>query len=168
MPFDEEEQDQDLSPKKGLRKVSSQKSIFDDLPKKPTQKDLDRNVKIIQERSNSYKQRAAVYSAQFKKMMNDKTLKQNRNVFVAELESELLANMIKLSVDVNVDTSEQEGMGSLMWVILLLKTCFSQRDRINDLEYKVAQLENKTDPAVLEPFIKKEIRAMLDNPKNSE
>ena len=163
MPFDEENQDQDLSIKKGLKQVSSQKSIFDGMPKKPSQEDLDNHVKNTQNRSRSYKQRAADYSAQFKKIMNDKTLSQNRSIFVTEMETELLGNMIKLAVDVNADVDEQEGMGSLMWIILLLKTCLLQRDKINNLEYAVFQLEKKIDPALL----KKEIIEALDKSKDS-
>jgi hypothetical protein len=168
MPFDEEEDDLEPVSNKGLRKVSSQKSIFDSTPKKQTKQEFDQKIKTIQERSSGYKQRAAEFSAQFKKAMLDKTLLQNKNVFAQEMESELLSNMIKLAVEVNVDPNEQEGMGSLMWVILLLKTCLMQREKINSLEYQVAQLEKKADPIVLQEVVKKEIAKALDKSKNSE
>jgi len=168
MPFDEEDNDFEPVSNKGLKKVSSQKSIFDAAPKKQTQQEFERKVKDVQERSSGYKQKAAEFSAQFKKSMLDKTLHQNKNVFTQEMESELLANMIKLAVEVNTDPNEQEGMGSLMWVILLLKTCLMQREKINSLEYQVSQLEKKTDPIVLQEVIKKEIAQALDKPKNSE
>jgi hypothetical protein len=69
--------------------------------------------------------------------------------------------MIKLAVEINTDPNEQEGMGSLMWIVLLLKTCVSQRDRINKLEYSVSQLEKK-----LESY--QENKKGLDTPQNRE
>jgi hypothetical protein len=152
----------------GLKKVSSQKSIFDTLPKKPTQDDLDRKVNQIQERNSSNKTRAADLASQFNHALADKTLKQNKNVFAKEMERELLTKMLQLAVDINGDDSEQEGMGTLSWVALLLRTCFSQRDKINQLEFTVSQLERKLEPTTLATFISKEIKANLDKKKDSE
>jgi hypothetical protein len=145
MPFDEEDdvEQKSIQNKTGLNKVSSQKSIFDNIPKKPSSEDFDEKVKQVNEQNSLYKQRAAEYSIQFKKTIADKTLQQNRNVFSNELEQEIVSKMIRLAADINEDPNEQEGMGSLMWVALLMKTCLYQRDRINDLEYSVSQLKKK-------------------------
>jgi hypothetical protein len=147
MPFDEEDNDQPSvqSQKLGLKKVSTQKSIFDSVPKKPTQGDLDVTVKKIQERASTYKAKAAELALQFNKAMADKTLSQNRNMFQQEIEKELLKQMVELAVDINNDPNEKEGMGSLSWITLLLRTAFSQRDKINGLEYRLSQLEKKFD-----------------------
>jgi hypothetical protein len=169
MPFDEE--DDDLPPaqsqKVGLKKVSSQKSIFDSMPKKPSPEDFERKVNKIQEHSSSYKVRAAKLSSQFSQIMSDKTLKSNKNIFSVELEKEVLTEMIQLAMDINNDTHEQEGMGSLSWITLLIKTCFSQRDRMNQLEYQLSTLENKYNPSVFSEFILKEINSALDKKKDS-
>lgn len=144
MPFDEEN-DEDLqsikSQKTGLKKVSSQNSIFDNLPKKPTQKEFEEKVKDHQEKSNSYKFRAAELASQFNKAMADKTLAVNRNPFQKNVEKEILTKMIQLAIDINNDPSEDDGMGSLSWITLLLKTCFSQRDKINSLEHSIYKVE---------------------------
>lgn len=141
MPFDEDEEI--IEPKVGLKKVSAQKSIFDSMQKKPSQEDLDRKVKQISEKSNSYKIRAAELVKEFNKCMADKTLSSNRNIFSRELETELLSKMIKLADEINSDIIEKDGMGSLSLITILLKTCFSQRDRINSLEYAIFQIEKK-------------------------
>ena len=167
MPFDEENLEQILN-KKNLKKVSSQKSIFDNSFKKPTQDEFDIKVKDIQDRALGYKQKAAEYSANFKKIVNDKTLQENRSVFATEFESELLGGMVNLAIQINTDPNEQEGMGSLMWAILLLKTCLSQRDRINKLEYTILQLEKKIDPVTFKDVLTKEISKALDNYQKSE
>lgn len=144
MPFDEEEEN--LQPtiaaqKVSLKKVSTQKSIFDSAAKKPSQEDFENKVHKINEQSFSYKSKAAELVSQFIQTMNDKTLKENKTIFAKEVEKELLANMIKLAVEINNDQNEKEGMGSLSWITLLFKTALSQRDRINKLEYSLSQLE---------------------------
>lgn len=170
MPFDEEDNDQPSikSQRVGLKKVSSQKSIFDSMPKKPTQEDLEKKVKKIQEKDSAYKLKAAELVMQFKKAMEDKTLPTNKSIFSQELEKEILSNMVQLAIDINNDPNEHEGMGSLSWITLLLRNCFSQRDKINKLEYMISQLEIKADPATLSELITKEINRVLDNKKNSE
>lgn len=150
MPFDEEEDAQELAPKVGLKNVSSQKSIFDAIPKKPTQDDLTKRVNQVQERASVYKTRAADLSSKFIQIMNDKTLKQNKNIFAKEMERELLTQMAQLAIDINNDQNEKEGMGSLSWIVLLLKTCFSQRDKINQLEFNLSQLDKKLDSLTLD------------------
>jgi len=167
MPFDEEEESVPQKPKIGLKNVSSQKSIFDSIPKKPSQEDFDKKVKEVQEKSNGYKQRAADLAINFKKLMEDKTLLQNKNIFATELERELLSKMIQLAVEINNDPNEQEGMGSLGWITLLFKTFFAQRDKINYLEYRLFQLEKKLEPANLSSLIEKELDA-IDKKKKRE
>jgi hypothetical protein len=154
MPFDEEEETEQTTQKVSLKKVSSQKSIFDSMPKKPTPEEFDQKVKNVQERASHYKAKAADLALQFNKAMADKTLPQNKNMFQQEMEKDLLKQMVQLAIDINNDTREQEGMGSLSWITLLLKTCFAQRDKINRLEYAVSQLQKNAES--------------LDKPKKSE
>jgi len=155
MPFDEEDSDQpEQSKKVTLKNVSSQKSIFESMPKKQTPEEFEQKVRKVQERTSHYKAKAADLATQFNKAMSDKTLSQNKNMFQQDMEKDLLRQMIELAVEINNDGREQEGMGSLSWITLLLKTCFSQRDKINRLEYAVSQLEKKT--------------AALDTSKKSE
>ncbi len=185
MPFDEEsdkEQPSLKSQKVGLKNVSSQKSIFESMPKKPLPEEFEQKVKQVQERANGYKMKAADLASQFNKAMADKTLPQNKNMFQYEIEKELMQKMVQLAIDINNDPVEDEGMGSLTWITQLLKTCFSQRDRINKLEYAITLLDKKFDPNVmidglivdkkaaekLSAIISKEITKVLDNKKTSE
>lgn len=170
MPFDEEDNDQQSiqSQKVGLKKVSSQKSIFDSIPKKPTQQDLDQHVQKTQERMSSYKSKTAELAIAFNKTMSDKTLSSNKNMFQKEMEIDLLKNMIKLAQEINGDVREREGEGSLSWITLLLRTCFSQRDKINSLQYSLEALEKKLDPSYLNDLVSKEIARALDKTNKSE
>jgi hypothetical protein len=146
MPFDEEDDDSLLvESNKGLKKVSNQKSIFDSLPKKPTQADLDSKVKKIEEKEIGYKQRATDLALEFKKMLDDKTLPENKNIFAKDMERDVLGKLIQLAIDINNDPVEKEGMGSLSCITLLFKACLSQRDRINKLEYSLSEINKVLD-----------------------
>ena len=166
MPFEQDDDDNQISKNTGLKNVSTQKSIFENLKKKPTQQDFENQVKTNQQQIATYKQRAADLAIQFKKIVEDKTLPQNKNVFSLELEREVLSNMIQLAVEINNDPNEQEGMGSLSWIILLFKTILSQRDRISNLEYSIHQIEKKTDINVLLPQIIKQMQPLDKSNKN--
>lgn len=148
-PFGEDDDDsneQTPSPKALVKNVSSQQSMFSKpLPHKHEQEKFEEDVKQAVDRSMSYKQRAAELASQFKKMMQDKTLPQNKNVFAQDSEREVLTKMVQLAVDINNDPNEQEGMGSLTWITLLFTTCLSQRDRVNRLEYAMTLLDKKID-----------------------
>jgi hypothetical protein len=142
MPFDEDDVvgDKDLST--SLKQVSTQPSMFNSKFKKSKPEEFNEKVLKHQEDHNNYKLQAAQLACQFNKLLSNKTLKQNKNLFSKELEIELLTNMIQLAIEVNNDPNEQEGMGSLSWITLLLKTALSQRDRLNELEFELHQLKN--------------------------
>ena len=57
------------------------------------------------------------------------------------MEKEVILNIIQLASEVNNDANESEGIGSLSWIAQLFKTVLYQRDRINNLEYALTQLE---------------------------
>lgn len=144
MPFDEDEtKPSKQSQKIGIKTVSSQKSLFDSQPKKTTPQEFEQRVQEVHEKMSNYKVRASELVVQFNKAMLDKTLPQNRNMFQQEVELDLLRNMVKLAQEINNDTGENEGEGSLSWITILIKNCFTQRDRINKLEYMILQIERK-------------------------
>lgn len=161
MPFDEEDDSEKVS-KKGIKNASSQKSIFDGLPKKVSQESFEKEVRKYQEKESSYKNKAADLSSQFFKILSDKTLRKNKNIFEQEMEKELLSKMIQLAAEINSDPIEAEGIGSLTWIAQLFKVVLIQRDKINQLEFTVSQLEKMLEPGVLTVLISKEIKNHID------
>ncbi len=142
-PFDEENNDQPSaqSQKVGLKKVSSQKSIFDNISKKPSSEEFEKKVQQAQEISSGHKATAMALSQQFKKLISDKTLPQNKSIFAREAEKEVLGNMLRFAAEVNNDDNMGESEGSVGLIAILLHTCITQRDRLNQLEYFVSRLE---------------------------
>lgn len=167
MPFDDENEN-DVLPKKGLRQVSSQKSILD--VKKdvaPTEEKFNELVRERIDKSNDYKSRAGELAIQYKKLLSDKTLQQNKSSLHADIEKEILTKMINLAIEINADEGEQEGMGSLGWIAILLKSQFYFRDKINELEYQLAL--NKKEMAELKKEVGevKKMSAVDDSTKSA-
>lgn len=155
----------EYTPKGGVK--SQGQSMFDH-KRKPTPQEFEHRVQQSQEKLSGYKKRAAELFVQFQKTVSDKTLPQNRNIFNAEAEKEMLQNMLQLAGEINNDPNEQEGMGSLTWITLLLKTCLAQRDRMNELEYALSMLQKKYESNAMTDYINKEIAKALDKKKGSE
>jgi hypothetical protein len=158
---------QEYTPKSSMKKPGTQ-SMFDGQKRPPSQQEFQQKVQVSQETLAGYKKRAAELFVQFQRSMADKTLAQNRNIFNAETEKEMLQNMLQLATEINNDSNEEEGMGSLTLITLLLKTCLSQRDRMNEMEYAISTLQKKTDPTVLADVVNKENAKALDKKKGSE
>jgi hypothetical protein len=160
MPFDDEEKEEVAQQnKKGLKQVSSQKSIFEKKKEeqRPSAENFEKKIEEINKKNNDYKSRAAELALSYKKLILDKTLTQNKTVFSEEIEKETLSKMVSLAVEINNDEDEQEGMGTLGWVTLLLKYFLHHRDRVNNLEYQVLTLQK----------INEELKKDLNKLKNS-
>ena len=149
-------------------KQPGQKSMFDGKPKRQSPQEFQQKVQQSQDRLVGYNRRAAELYIQFQRAMADKTLAQNRNVFTIDTERELLQNLLQLAAEINSDPEEQDSGGSLTLVILLLKTVLSQRDRINELEFTLVNLQKKIDSPMISEYINKEISKALDKKKGSE
>ena len=143
MPFESDEED--IKPKMTAGKVSSQKSIFENIPKKPTQKEFEATVKQVEETKATHKQKAAGLSLNYRKLIEDRTLLQNKHILAKDIEIETISEMLKLSQEVEDDMDEPAGVGSLMWISLLLKLTLYQRDRLNSLEYGLTQVDKKCE-----------------------
>lgn len=145
MPFDEEIED--LSKLKMFGK--NEKSMF-----KPQiqDEDFEDKVKEIEKRKQKYRQTIANLSLQFKKIIEDKTLIQNKNELSKTIEADTLKEIVELAGKINADQNEQEGMGSLLLCTILLKALIIFRDRENSLEYKLHLLEKRIDefPSLIE------------------
>lgn len=165
MPFDDDYKKlPDQPPPSGLKNVSSQKSMFDNRPRKQTQQEFDQRVKNVEEIKSGYKAQTADLGVAFNKLMADKTLPENKNILSQDMEREVLVRMVRLAEAINNDPAEEkDGNGSLSWVALLLKTCLNQRDKLNQQEYEFSKFKSQVSA-----LIKQEISAALDKKKESE
>ena len=143
MPFDDDNESPQFNKKTSL-KMNNSGSIFNK-EKGPSQQDFQKKVSDMQNKSEEYAEKASQLSANFKKILEDKTLLQNKNVFQLDVEKQVLESLIQLSVEMNEDENEKEAMGATGLIALLLRSILIQRDRINSLEFSLNQLNSKID-----------------------
>lgn len=163
-PFDAEPREE-REQKVKLKNVSSQPSMFSNMPKRQTPQEHQQQVEASQERISDFKQRASDLAMKFSKMMMDKTLPQNRGILASEIKRDLLKSFMDLARDLNNDPIEPESDGSRMLCLILFNTCFDMRDRILELEYAISLIQKKIDSTALTDFISKEINKVLDSKK---
>lgn len=133
-------------------KLNNSNSMFANVPKKPTQAELDQAVKESMGKDQDYKERAAALSLSFTKLLNDRTLLQNKNVFAADLERETIGKLAQLGLDLDNDENvEEAGMGSIGLINLLFRSLLIQRDKINNLDYELHELQLKLNSLVDKP-----------------
>jgi hypothetical protein len=132
-----------ISKKKVGLKISNKGSMTEALPKKPSIEAFEQKATEVNDTLNSYGIRASDLALRFKRALDDKMLAQNKNVFQQAAESELLNSLVQLSIDINTDEYEIESNGSVGLSALLLKTAFIQRDKINEMEYKLSLLDKQ-------------------------
>ena len=72
---------------------------------------------------------------QYGSLLDDKTITENKNFLNESREKEIIGQLIEYAVRVNIDEVENEGMGSVTLITLLLKSMIKMRDRYNDIEY---------------------------------
>ena len=162
MPFDDDDADDDGAKHSGL-KLSNKKSIFNQLPKKSTPAEFQQQVKQSQEKIMGYELEASQLAAMFQKLLEDKTLSENKNQLSLESERELISKIIDIAVKLNNDTNEQEGMGSVGISILLFRAVLMYKDRLNKLEFNFAQQEKQ-----IKSLTEKLELLTVDNKKSNE
>lgn len=81
-------------------------------------------------------------TADLMKLIEDKVLPANKSSIDHSLEKEVLSRMIALTMELNNDPNEPEGVGSVGILVILMKAILKQRDKINLLSYEVSQLRD--------------------------
>jgi len=143
MPFDDDADDNQGSSKKPSLKLNNSNSILNTLPKKQNLAELEKRVKESQDNTTVSHSEASELSILYKKVMEDKTLSENKNFLVIEAEKELLGKIANNAININNDENEQEGMGSVGWILVVLRMLLLQRDKINKQEYLLTMLDKK-------------------------
>jgi hypothetical protein len=112
-------------------KAAEEKQNFENMADDLMAEKRARNKKVVE------------LASQFMAILKDKTLTENKTILAKDVEGDICNKLIKVSLELNSDESEPEGMGSAALINILLKTTISQRDNINALEYRLSKLEKQ-------------------------
>lgn len=135
-----------------LKKPGS-KSIFDAQPVKSVkaqQEEFRARASDVNDRFNSYNERAIDAVSSFMKLLEDQTLTNNKSVFASEVEQEIINKFQTLALDMDGDDLQPNGMGSVGVITFLLKVALIQRDKINQLDFNLNQINNKVKSIALQ------------------
>ncbi len=80
---------------------------------------------------------------EFLNIIKNRTVPAQKGVIEQSLERESLQKLIKFAIEMNIDPQEQEGIGSISLLTLVLKVLILLRDKNNVMEHKIYQLEKQ-------------------------
>lgn len=145
MAFDDDDDDDDKNQPRNFKglKTDNSKSVINSIPKKVSQEEFLNKAKSVNEKLNKYGERATDLALKFKKILEDKTISQNKGILAQEAEREVLNSLVDLGIDMNVDEHEEDGMGSIGLIVLLFRSLMIQRDKINQLDYNLFMLNKQ-------------------------
>jgi hypothetical protein len=91
-------------------------------------------------------------TSQFVGFIKDKTLNENKGPIQLGLEKSIPKELSEISLEIdNDETTNQICLGSNGLILLLLRTSLIQRDIINELAYKVSNLETRISSSSNQP-----------------
>lgn len=115
-------------------------------PEKEQKKSFEEMVGQNESQNKDYNSRSRNLGIQFHKLLADRTLASQKPEVSKRIEQELLSQIQSLGSEINAHPNQPEGAGSTFVEAIMLSTVLKMRDRINDLEFRLAQLE-KSQPA---------------------
>ena len=138
-PF-QSEWDPDAKPKKGL-KISNTKSSVNVTERKHAE--FQQAAEEFINDQLDRKQQMIDLVKEYMAALRDKTLSSNKSPIALDYEKEVCTKLVSLGLVINQDENEPEGYGSIALINLLLKANLLLRDTVNDMQFKIANLEKQ-------------------------
>lgn len=115
--------------------------------KKKIEAEFNDQVSEYQVQQAEIVKKSAEMTSKFMAIMKDSTLKENKGPIQIEMENQICRDLTDLSLELNQDQTQPEGIGSAGIALLLLKIVMLQRDQLNECRYKLSKLEKPSSPA---------------------
>lgn len=136
MPLEEDEQEE--VPTKSPLKVKNQTPTPSPAAQRAA---FEQTATAVHARSEERKKEIYELSKSFIGMMKDKTLADNKGPIAQNIERDVIKQLIEVGTALNNDEDQDEGAGSIGLVTLLMRALLAQRNRINELEFKLDKFE---------------------------
>lgn len=115
--------------------------------KKQIEANFDGQVSDFQEQQAAIIKKSGDLTSRFMQVIKDSTLKENKGPIQIEMEQQICRDLTDLSLELNQDQTQPEGIGSAGMTLLLLKIVMMQRDQLNECRFKISKLEKLSSPA---------------------
>lgn len=144
------------------QKITNENSIFKNFQ---GSKDISAEVNKIEQEKQKYKVEISKSIIKLKKVLEDKTLSENKSPLSHQIDSDVIRELASLADKINDDENEKQGMGTFLICTTLLKFMLIYRDRFNQLDYRLSKLESKVDdfPNQIEKRLDRFATNRLDN-----
>lgn len=133
-----------------VSKLTNSNSIFSKEKADQSEQSFEDRAEKALENHQEIQMKCIKLGGQFLSILNDKTLEENKSPIAKNLEKETVAELCNLSSIINNDELEPEGSGSMALITLLLRISLLQRDKINNLSFRINKFElesKKTEDA---------------------
>jgi len=94
-------------------------------------------------KDEAYKQKIWEYSLKYKSLIESSILPENKTSISSSIEKEIIDALISVPSEMNDDINQPNCIGSTALSMLLMKCMLLQRDRINELSFKLDKLEKR-------------------------
>lgn len=111
--------------------------------KKQERQNFQQQVMGTHKRLEGHLKEAYDLGVEFTRLMADTRLPDNIGPMDKSFENEIVRKLINYAMTVNSDPQENDGMGSISLVTLLIKTMFKMRNRANEMAYDRHLLERR-------------------------
>jgi hypothetical protein len=118
-------------------KLDPNKSRYKTRENKKTQVDFEKEVSEFQKNELELQKKAAELSGHFLKMVQDKTVPENKGIIGADVEKGIIQSIARFALTLNNDETHDEGLGSVGAIIVLFNSVLMLRDRINELSHEI-------------------------------
>lgn len=134
---------------KGL-KINNDKSTVSTPKGTPSMEEFKQLATAAADRLEGYKKRSWDLGVKFKGLMESSILPENKSIILKDLESETLGQLSQLATDINTDSGQPEGAGSVAVCQLIMKMMIIDKDRLNQTRFKAEQTEALLSEALKE------------------
>jgi len=107
------------------------------------QENLHRSAQQVVNDDLALVQQTQLLVNKFLKTLNEKMLSVNKSPIAKSVEKTNVMELVNLALSINQDENKPEGYGSIALCNLLLKSMLNQRDRINELEFKLEKVSKE-------------------------
>lgn len=148
-PFQERNQEATSKVNKGVKLKN--KNPVPPSPKIQQKEQLQENAQRIVADQNKKLSETKELAQQFLDLLRDKKLAKNKTQINLEVEKEVQQKLINFLIELNNAPEEEQqndGMGSATICMLILKSLFIQRDRMNELEYRLETMHKNLESIV--------------------
>ena len=121
-------------------KVNNENSAI--APPQPSNKEaFEAKAEKVMERMDEFKMRTLELATKYKALFDSKVLSPNKTQLIKDAEREIITNLVKLALEIEADEVQPIGQGSTSLLSLVMNILLLQRDRMNELEFRIDRLE---------------------------